>query len=439
MSRGRPLPKPAPVEVVDLAADGRGVARLGGKTVFIDGALPGEKVRFAYRSRRRDYDEGGVVEVLQSSPERVPPRCPHFGLCGGCSLQHLDAPAQTRHKQAQLLEGLRRTGKVVPEHVFEPLHGPSWGYRHKARLGVRYVAGKGGVLVGFREMHSSKIAELSSCEVLARGLGARLPELAAVIQSLEIRRDIPQIEVAAGDDEVALVFRHLAPLEASDRARLMAFGAANGLRIFAQAGGPDSVQALDGGASELRYRLPDQGVEIVFAPTDFIQVNTPMNRRMVTRVIELLALTGGERVLDLFCGVGNFALAAARCAAAVTGVEGVTSLVERARANARANGLERVRFHVGDLSAPDPDAPWLGTRYERVVLDPPRSGAREVLPFIGALAAPRLVYVSCHPATLARDAGILVHELGYRLAGAGVIDMFPQTAHVESVALFERH
>lgn len=433
----RVAPEPVVAEVERLAGDGRGVVRVDGKTVFVDGALPGETVRFVYCARHRNFDEARILEVIRAGPERVAPRCPHFDLCGGCNLQHLSPQAQLRHKQDHLLENLRRTGGVEPAEVFEPLRGPEWGYRHKARIGVRHVAGKARVLVGFRERHSSKVADLAGCEVLARGLGARLPELAALIASLEIGRRIPRIEIAAGDTETALVFRHLAPPGEGDRARLLAFGAEHGLRIFVQPGGADTVRPLDEGASRLHYRLPEQDVEIAFAPTDFIQVNAAMNRRLVTRVLELLALSGSERVLDLFCGLGNFTLAAARRAAEVTGVEGLPGLVERARANAHANGLDHARFHVADLTTPDPRAPWLAADYDRVLLDPPRSGAREVLPLIGRLRAPSIVYVSCHPATLARDAAVLVHEMGYRLTGAGVLDMFPHTAHVESAALFE--
>ncbi len=436
--RRRIAPEPVVAEVGRLAGDGRGVARVDGKTVFVDGALPGETVRFVYCARHRNFDEARILEVIRAGPERVAPRCPHFELCGGCNLQHLSPQAQLRHKQDHLLENLRRTGKVEPVEVFEPLHGPEWGYRHKARIGVRHVAGKARVLVGFRERHSSKVADLSGCEVLARGLGARLPELAALIASLEIARRIPEIEVAVGDAETALVFRHLTPPGEGDRARLLAFGAEHGLRIFVQPGGADTVRPLDEGAPRLHYRLPEQDVEITFAPTDFIQVNAAMNRRLVTRVLDLLALSGSERVLDLFCGLGNFTLAAARRAGEVTGVEGLPGLVERARANARANGLDHARFHIADLTAPDPRAAWLAADYDRVLLDPPRSGAREVLPLIGRLGVPYLVYVSCHPATLARDAAVLVHEMGYRLTGVGVLDMFPHTAHVESAALFER-
>ncbi len=436
--RRRALPEPVEVEVEGLAGDGRGVARVDGKTLFIDGALPGERVRAGYRARRRDFDEGTVLELLCPGADRVTPRCPHFGVCGGCSLQHLAPEAQVRYKQTQLVEALRRTGGVEPAGVFEPVAGPHWGYRHKARIGLRYVPGKGRLLIGFREAHSSKIADLSGCEVLAQGLGARLPALAALVDSLEARTSIPQVEIAAGDDAAALVFRHLVPLSAVDRERLVAFGARQGLRIFVQPGGADSVRPLDGGAAELHYRLADPALEFAFAPTDFTQVNAAVNRAMVARVLDLLALSGDERVLDLYCGLGNFTLAVARRAGRVTGVEGVAALVDRARRNAGANGLANVDFHVADLATPDPAAPWLAGGWDRVLLDPPRSGAREVIPLVAALGAPRIVYVSCHPATLARDAGSLVRDFGYRLAGAGVLDMFPHTAHVESVAVFER-
>ncbi|HQU16677.1 MAG: 23S rRNA (uracil(1939)-C(5))-methyltransferase [Chromatiales bacterium 21-64-14] len=436
--RTRVLPAPAVAEVERLASDGRGVARIDGKTVFVDGALPGESVRFAYRARRRDFDEGVTVEVLRPSADRTVPRCAHFDTCGGCSLQHLDPAAQLRAKQESLLDNLQRLGKVQPEALLEPLSGARWGYRRKARLGVRYVPGKGRVLVGFREKHSSKVAELSSCEVLIQSVGARLADLAALIGSLSVAEQIPQLEVAAGDDETALVIRHLHALNDSDMERLAAFGRQHGLRMFLQSGGPDSVVPLDGGAGWLDYRLPEYAVEIKFNPTDFAQVHAGMNQRMVARVVELLALEGGERVLDLYCGLGNFTLPLARRAGYVVGVEGDAGLVRRARDNARCNGLDNTEFHAADLASPEPGAAWLAGRYDRVLLDPPRSGAQAIIPYLKGLKPTRIAYVSCHPATLARDAGELVRGLGYRLVRAGVVDMFPHTAHVESVAIFER-
>jgi len=423
--------------IESLSHDGRGVAHVDDKTVFVDGALPGEMVLLRYRRRRRSFDEAQVETVLEPSAERRTPECPHYGLCGGCNLQHLAPRAQIEAKQQVLLDNLRRLGGVAPDTVLEPLTGPVWGYRRKARLGVKYVRKKGRVLVGFRERHSSLVAELGRCEVLHPSVGARIRDLAALIEGLEARERIAQIEVAVADQVTALVLRNLDPLSDSDRERVRAFGREHGLQMWLQPAGPDSAHPLEPDAPPLSYRLQEQDVVLRFRPTDFTQVNAAINGAMVARALELLQ-PGGRRVLDLFCGLGNFTLPLARHAAEVVGVEGERGLIERARENAAANGIANVEFHVCDLTGPLEQEPWARAGFERVLLDPPRSGALETMPMLARIAPERIVYVSCHPATLARDLGVLVGQHGYRLASAGVMDMFPHTAHVESIALLVR-
>ena len=436
--RRKRLPEPVShVSIESLAHDGRGVTRLDGKAVFIDGALPGEVVSFEYLATHRKFDEGRVTTVHLASPDRVEPRCPHFGVCGGCSLQHMDAGAQIRAKQQVLLDNLKHIGNVSPETLLPVLTGPVWGYRNKARLAARYVIKKGRLLVGFREKRKPYVADLGRCDVLHPSVGEHLPELAALIERLDARERIPQIEVAVSETITALVFRHLDPLSGSDREQLRQFAIDQSMHVYLQPGGPDTVQLLWPQQSSLSYHLPALDVEIRFRPTDFTQVNTAINEQMIERVLQLLALQQQDQVLDLFCGLGNFTLPMARLAGAVTGVEGEAGLVSRAHDNAVLNGIGNVRFHVADLAAAEPDPAWSGGHYDKVLLDPPRSGAAAVLPVIGSVRPGQLVYVSCHPGSLARDAGILVNELGYRLVAAGVMDMFPHTAHVESIAQFE--
>jgi len=439
--RRQRLPEePVTATIESLSHEGRGIARIEGKTVFVDNALPGETVRMRYRSVGKRFDAGIAEAVIADpAPERVEPACAFYGLCGGCSLQHMAPEAQIRFKQQTLAEAFEHIGKVAPRHWLEPLTGPVWGYRQKARLGVRNVPKKGRVLVGFREKFSQYLADMRSCEVLDPRVGHRLEALSELIGSLEAKSRIAQIEVAIGDEQAALVFRNLDPLNEADQARLAAFGEQSGFQIWLQPGGPDTAQPLDPDVPPLEYALPEFNVRLRFRPTDFTQVNAEINRRMVGRALDLLAPEPGERVLELFCGLGNFSLPLARSGADIVAVEGEAGLVQRARENAERNGIDNVTFHVANLFEPDPDAPWLrGQHYDRILFDPPRSGAVEILPFVAATGARRLVYVSCNPATLARDAGILVHEHGYTLEQAGVMDMFPHTAHVESIALFTR-
>ncbi len=439
-SRRKKLPvEPVAATIESLSHDGRGVARIDGKTVFIHGALPGEEVLFTYSAQRRHYDEGVAQQIVRASAERVEPRCPHFGVCGGCSLQHLDSGAQIRSKQQVLLEAFQRIGGIEPEEILAPLvTATPWGYRRKARLGVKYVPKKGKVLVGFRERGSSFVTDLSRCDVLHPKVGELITPLSELIGALSIRDRVPQIEVAMGDVACVLVFRILDGLSEDDRRKMQGFGGEHDLSIYIQPGGPETVQPLYGTAADLSYGLPEFHLEIRFLPTDFTQVNSELNRLMVGRAVEMLAPEAEDRVLDLFCGVGNFTLPLARRCSGVVGVEGDSELVARARDNARDNGISNVRYYTANLYESLEKEPWLLESFDKALLDPPRSGAQEVLRHLPKLGIGRIVYVSCYPGTLARDAGELVKQHGYRLLAAGVMDMFPHTAHVESIALFEK-
>lgn len=431
---------PATVEaatVTSLSHDGRGVTHIDGKTVFVAGALPGEEIELRRRARHRSFDEAELVDVRVASAERVEPRCAAFGLCGGCALQHLEPGAQLRAKQAHLLEELRRTGGVEPLEVLEPLTAPVWGYRRRARLGAKFVARKGRVVVGFRERLMPYVAALERCEILAPPLDALIAPLAAMLTGLSIRARVPQIEIAVADNATALVFRVLDAPSAEDRAALAHFGSEHGVEIYLQPGGIESISRLVPG-KPLTYRLDEFDVELEFQPTDFIQVNGVLNRRMVARAVELLGTQAADTVLDLFCGLGNFTLPLARHAHEVVGVEGDGNLIERARANARRNGIANAEFHVANLAAEVVDQAWASRHFDAVLLDPPRAGAREILPIIAQSRPRRVVYISCHTGSLARDSGILVRQYGFQLRAAGVMDMFAHTAHVESIALFER-
>jgi len=436
----RQIPQePIEVEIESLSHDGRGVAHVEGKALFVVGALPGERVVARYLSVQRRFDLAVTEQVLRASPDRVEPRCAHFGVCGGCSLQHMDEARQIEVKQQTLLDNFRRLGGVEPEQVLPPLTGPHWGYRRKARLGVRDVPKKGRVLVGFREQHSNRVAVSERCEVLDAAIGPRLLELSGLIGSLDARRRIAQIEVAVGDNAPGLVFRNLDELNESDCEKLRSWGESNGIQVYLQPKGPDSVFPLWPVDARLYYRLPAYDVELEFRPTDFTQVNMDINRAMVDLALGLMELSAGDRVLDLFCGLGNFSLPMARTAAHVVGVEGAEELVQRAREAARHNGIGNIEFHAANLMETDGfDSAWFHDGHDKLLLDPPRSGAQAVCERMDRLAPQRIVYVSCHPGSLARDAGILVNGHGYRLLKAGVMDMFPHTAHVESIALFER-
>ncbi len=437
--RKKPLPEAAEKAYIEsLSHEGRGVARLEGKTVFIDGALPGEEVVFKYTSQQRRYDEGVVVEVLNASPDRIEPRCAHFGVCGGCSLQHMAPAQQIAAKQQIMLEHFKHIGGgIVAKEVVEPLTGDLWGYRRKARMGVKFVAKKESVLVGFREKRSGFLADLKQCDVLHSAVGQKITALRELIACLSVYNSLPQIEVAIGDGDVALIFRHLEPLTEDDLAQLTAFGQTHDIHIYLQPKGPDSIHLLWPSRSSLSYRLPEYDLEMRFKPTDFTQVNSSINQKMISRAIEWLDPQPQERVLDLFCGLGNFTLPLARKATYVVGVEGEDQLVERGRENAIHNGLSNVEFYGADLTKEPHEHPWFGSGFDKILLDPPRSGAFDIVKYLPKFGASKIVYVSCNPATLARDAGVLVSE-GYRLKKAGVMDMFPHTTHVESIALFEK-
>jgi len=366
------------------------------------------------------------------------PRCIHFGVCGGCALQHLAPAAQIAAKQRVLAENFERIGKVAPERWLDPLTSEPWGYRRKGRLSVKWVAKKDKALVGFREDNPRFVADLSICHTLLPEVGHRIAAIGELVGSLDAKRDIAQIEIAAGDATVALVFRHLQPLSDEDIARLKAFAQQHDLAILLQPGGPDSVRALWPETIALSFRIPDSDVDIAFKPLDFVQVNAGMNRLMIAHALALLDPQPEDRVLDLFCGLGNFTLPLARRVGSVVGVEGDAGLVARARENAAANGITNTEFFAADLAADQRGAPWAVRDYDKLLFDPPRSGAAAMLEYLPRKKTQRIVYVSCHPGSLARDAGTLVQQHGFRLVAAGVMDMFPHTAHVESIALFER-
>ncbi|MBP6798084.1 MAG: 23S rRNA (uracil(1939)-C(5))-methyltransferase RlmD [Luteimonas sp.] len=440
---------PFPADILDLSHDGRGVARReaghasAGKTVFVAGALPGERVTARQTARSRHFDEAEAVEVLQASPDRVAPRCAHFGVCGGCALQHLAESKQILAKQRVLLENFERIGHVTPQAVLPPLTGGAWHYRRKGRFSVRRVEKKGKTLVGFRERDPRFVADLRECHTVVPAIGALIGPLSALIDGLAARSGIPQVEFIVGDaaadfDGVALVLRHLQPLSDGDRAALRAFGERHRVAVYLQPGGVDSVHPLWPSQPSLSFRLAPWDVELAFRPLDFIQVNAPINEAMIARTFELLDLRPGDRVLDLFCGLGNFTLPMARLVSEAVGVEGEAALVARARENAQRNGLTNATFHAADLTQDQRGAAWMRQGFDKLLLDPPRSGAIDVLKQLPLEKFGRIVYVSCHPASLARDAGYLVNERGWRLSSAGVMDMFPQTAHVESIALFEK-
>lgn len=455
MSRGPRISRdPFQIAIDDLSHDGRGVAHRDGKAVFVRGALPGERVIAQQSARHRHFDEASVVQVLEASPDRVEPKCAHFGQCSGCVLQHLHADQQILAKQRVLVENLQRIGHVAPERLLPPLSAARWGYRRKGRLSVRYVEKKGRTLVGFREDDPRFVADIRRCETVVPQIGLHIAAIAQMIDTLTAKREIAQIEFIVGDAEadgaaangagqgeavVALVLRNLKPLTQADCDILIEFAKAHDFAIYLQPGGVDSVQPLwpEAGVA-LSFALRADGLRLAFEPLDFIQVNAGMNEKMIATALELLAPQPDQRILDLFCGLGNFTLPIARRVAQVVGVEGDAGLVARARANAQRNGIDNARFFAADLATSLAYEPWLGEPFDALLLDPPRSGAEAVLPQLPLKNIRRIVYVSCHPASLARDAGFLVRERGYTLRAAGVMDMFPHTAHVESIALFER-
>ena len=432
--------EPETASIESVTHDGKGIAAISGKKVFVAGALEGEEVRFRRRKKRRNYDEAELLEVLSASPRRIEPRCAVFGVCGGCSLQHVGDTDQHQIKQRALQDTLERIGKVEPDRWLPPIHDSPWNYRRRARLAVKDVAGKGRVLIGFRERHAPFITDMHRCEVLSPPVDALLDPLSELIGGLSVRSRLPQIEVAVADNATSLVFRVLDAPTDSDLERFKAFGEEHDLRIYLQTGGPDSISLLqpDGPLPPLSYSLPDFDIVIEFEATDFIQVNGAVNRSLVATALELLKSGTDDRILDLFCGIGNFSLPLARQCSQVLGVEGEQGLVARAKANAERNGISNCEFRCTDLSRIDGNEPWLRENWSGLLLDPARSGALEVVRHIGRIDPSTIVYVSCHPGTLARDLSALVAEHGYRLEAAGIIDMFPHTGHVESIALLAK-
>lgn len=434
--------EPETARIESMTHDGRGIAAVSGKKVFVPGALQDELVRFQRRKRRRNFDEAELLEVLEPASQRIEPRCAAFGTCGGCSLQHVSTAQQRQIKQSALADSLQRIGQVEPQQWLAPVCDDStdgsWNYRRRARLAVKDVFAKDRVLVGFRERHAPFVTNMHRCEVLAKPVDSLIDPLSELIERLSIRNRLPQIEVAVADNVTTLVFRVLDPPTAEDEAALHVFAGEHGLQISLQSGGLDTVQPMQP-PLPLTYTLPDFDVEIEFDATDFIQVNGRVNRLMVAAAIHLLQVSDAHRVLDLYCGIGNFSLPLARQASHVLGIEGEVRQVERARQNASRNNIDNCEFRCADLSVADSKERWLGESWDRVLLDPARSGAQELVSNMSNIGAERLVYVSCHPGTLARDAGILVREQGYQLEAAGIIDMFPHTAHVESIAVFQKN
>ncbi len=423
-----------------LSHEGRGIASVKGKTTFIEGALPGETVVFTYKKRRNRFDEGVAVEVVQASADRVTPRCIHFSECGGCALQHMDPMAQIHFKQSVVLENLLHFGGVTPTDILPPILGPVYGYRRKARLGVKYVLKKGKVLVGFKAKNPNYLADIQQCDILHPSVAIVLQKLQGQISTLKAYQSIIQVEIAVGEHSSALVFRNEAPVGQEDRQALKAFGVENQIAIYLQSDSTEPLVPLHSIEEDgmLKYRLSDANIAIQYQPTDFTQVNFDINQQMVSRVIELLALEPTDRVLDLFCGLGNFSLPIARFVAKVVGIEANAEIVKKAYQNALSNKLMNIEFYASNLQGSVLDAKWVKQSFNKVLLDPPRTGALEILPIIHKGGAYKIVYVSCNPATFARDIGELVKKYKFTLGSVGVLDMFPQTTHVESIAVLTR-
>lgn len=428
------------VIIESLDHEGRGITHVDGKAVFIEGALPGEEVTYSVFKKKPSYEMATLQEVKRASFMRVAPKCAHYGVCGGCSLQHLEPSGQVAVKQRVLEDSLKHIGKVRAQSILPAIHGEPWGYRWRARLSLRHVAKRGKVLVGFHEKRSSFVADLSGCAVLPPHISALIGPLGRLVEQLSIRERLPQIEVALGESVSVLVLRILDPLTESDQALLREFADRYGIQFWLQAKGPDTVRPFyPPDAPALNYTLPEFGVTMPFQPTEFTQVNPYINRLLVRRAIALLDPRPGERIADLFCGLGNFTLPIARRGATVVGVEGSAALVARARSNAEFNGLAgNCGFLRSDLFLATPESVAALGGFDKMLIDPPRDGAVELVKALEGQGPRRIVYVSCNPATLARDAAVLVHTQGYRLKAAGVANMFPHTAHVESIALFEK-
>lgn len=426
------------ISIEGLSHEGRGIAHLNGKTIFIENALPEERVRFQYTNIHGSYDEGKTVAILHASPNRVEPPCAYHALCGGCSLQHLTPEAQLKHKETMLLEQLKHFGQVEPENILEPLKGPTLGYRHKARLGVRYVKKKEKLVVGFREKNGRYITDIQTCSILHASIGEKIGLLQALLNTFSHVESIPQIEVAVGDSETALVIRHLETLSDTEVRSLIDFSKEHAFSIYLQPNSLSSVYKLspDDKKNELSYSLTDHSITLYFHPCHFTQINPSINRLMIHRAKEWLDLQASDHLLDLFCGLGNFSLPLSKYCASVSGVEGELVLVEKARENARRNQLTHVDFYLSNLSETIKSQAWMSRNFNKLLLDPPRTGALEIIQQLHDRSFDCIVYISCNPSTFARDAGELVHQQNYRLAQISVMDMFPHTTHVESIGLF---
>jgi len=439
--RGKPLPtEPVDISIESLSHEGRGVGRIDGKTVFVDRALAGEKALMTYTFQRGKFDEGQAIRIENPSENRVEPPCQHFGVCGGCSMQHLSTDAQIAHKQSILKEQLLHFAHTEPHEWLPPLQADLLNYRRKARLGVRYVIKKERTLIGFREKYSNYLADIDECVILVKQVSDLLQPMSALIDGMDSRLFIPQIEVACGDELVCLIIRHLQPISAKDHQAWIEFAKAHQLVVYLQPKGPNTVHRiwpLESENGQLSYRLKEYNLEMLMEPLDFTQVNASINQQMIPKALGLLDVQADDNILDLFCGLGNFTLPLATKANHVVGVEGVQEMVDRGSKNARHNGLKNVEFFQADLTTDLSEQPWLKRDYDKVLIDPARSGALEVIDNIVKINPQKIVYVSCNPATLARDTGELV-KAGYKLVKAGVMDMFPHTTHVESIALFER-
>jgi len=426
--------------IVDITLDGRGVTDNVGKVVFVPFTITGEQVKFERKRKKKKFDEARLIEVTKSVPQRIVPRCEYFSICGGCSIQHINTQAQLEFKQKAVLDTLRRIGNVVPEKIFPPVVHKVWGYRRRARLAVKYVAKKGRVLVGFREYSAPYVADMWHCEVLHPSIASLIAPLSNLISGFSIKDKLPQVECSVAENATALVFRVLESPSSSDISQLETFADKFNVRVYLQTKGPATVAPLSGKVfdSPLSYTLRPFGITLDFLPIDFIQVHNEVNQKMVQQAIAWLQLNANQKVLDLFCGLGNFSLPIAKYVESVLGIEGDEQLVERAQHNAHKNQLNNVEFKREDLFAVDDQCTWLNQSWDTVVIDPPRAGAREVVELLAKINPEKVLYISCHPGTLARDADILVNSLGYRLEKVCVLNMFPHTGHVETMALFSK-
>lgn len=432
------MDQPIDVVIDDLSHDGRGIARVDGKVMFVSGALPNERVMVKHTGGNKNFEEGQTIEVIDASEDRVATKCQYYDVCNGCTMMHLSPEKQISFKQNTLKQNLLKMAKIMPESWLSPLSDQSWNYRRRARLSVRWVIAKDKVLVGFREKNGRFVADMDYCEVLQRPLDELIKPLSEMIGQLRIKQHVAQIEASVADNDVALIVRHLKPIGLEDNKVLMDFAKKYEVRIFSQSKGPKTVIEMTENDEPLYFNMPDYNIRMEFLPNDFIQVNARMNMKMINQALSLLKVGKDDVILDLFCGLGNFTLPLAKYVKSVVGIEGEASLVQRAIHNAAINNVNNANFYEADLRQNHQNSDWFQEGFNKVLIDPPRSGAWEVLPLIAQTKANCLLYVSCHPASLARDTDRLVNELGFKLVKAGVMDMFPHTSHVESMALFVR-